>query len=92
MEQPNDGGGENCLLSHGKVAVMLSTGRHLGAKPAFTGTLYFETKNVRALYKKVRQSRLNFVWPLSKMEYGTLEFGVRDPDGYVLAFAEQVLE
>jgi hypothetical protein len=23
------------------------------------------------------------------MEYGTREFGIRDPDGYVLAFAEQ---
>lgn len=28
------------------------------------------------------------VWPLAAMEYGTVEFGIRDPDGYTLAFAE----
>ena len=69
---------------------MLSTGRRLGGKPAFTGTLYFDARNVRALYQKVRKVRPKFVWPLSKMEYGTLELGLRDPDGYLLAFAEQV--
>jgi hypothetical protein len=32
------------------------------------------------------------VWPLERMEYGQLEFGIRDPDGYLLAFAEEVDE
>jgi hypothetical protein len=27
---------------------------------------------------------------LEEQEYGTREFGVRDSDGYVLAFAEEV--
>jgi hypothetical protein len=30
------------------------------------------------------------VWPLEQQEYGTREFGIRDPDGYVLAFAEEL--
>ncbi len=42
----NDGGGENCMLEAGETAVLLSTGAHLGEKPAFTGTLYFEMKGV----------------------------------------------
>ena len=29
-------------------------------------------------------------WPLETMEYGTVEFGIRDRDGYTLAFAEHV--
>jgi uncharacterized glyoxalase superfamily protein PhnB len=29
------------------------------------------------------------VWPIADMDYGTREFGIRDPDGYLLAFAEQ---
>jgi len=37
---PNDGGGENGMLDAGKTCLMLSTGSHLGAPPAFTGTLY----------------------------------------------------
>ena len=37
----------------------------------------------------VRKNRFKFVWPLEKMTHGTLEVGVRDPNGYILAFAEQ---
>jgi uncharacterized glyoxalase superfamily protein PhnB len=88
-KQPNEGGGRNSMLTCGRVSLMLSTGRHLGGKPAFTGTLYFETKNVRALYEMALKNRFKFVWPLEEMAYGTLEFGIRDPDGYVLAFAQE---
>jgi hypothetical protein len=28
------------------------------------------------------------VWPLAAMDYGQKEFGIRDGDGYTLAFAE----
>ena len=90
--QPNEGGGRNCMLTCGRVSLMPSTARHLGGKPAFTGTLYFETKNVRTLYEMARRKRFKFAWPLEKMTYGTLEFGVRDPDGYILAFAEETGE
>jgi catechol 2,3-dioxygenase-like lactoylglutathione lyase family enzyme len=85
---PNDGGGENCMLHSGASRVLLSTGSHLGDKPAFTGTLYFETEGVRDLYARIRD-QVEIVWPLELMEYGTLEFGIHDPDGYTLAFAEQ---
>jgi len=84
----NDGGGENCMLEAGETAVLLSTGAHLGEKPAFTGTLYFEMKGVEEFYARVKD-RIEIVWPLESMEYGTREFGVRDLDGYTLAFAER---
>ncbi|MEO8316031.1 MAG: VOC family protein [Pseudomonadota bacterium] len=84
---PNDGGGENCVLREGSVKLMLSTGAHLGDKPVFTGTLYFNTPGVAAFYDRIRE-KVEMVWPLQKMEYGTTEFGIRDPDGYVLAFAQ----
>ena len=29
-----------------------------------------------------------WVWPLEAMDYGQTEFGIRDCDGYTLAFAE----
>jgi len=83
----NDGGGENGMLGSGGVNLMLSTGSHLGDTPAFTGTLYFETDGVRELYTAVKD-RVTVVWPLGTMDYGTLEFGIRDPDGYMLAFSE----
>ncbi len=85
---PNDGGGENSMLRLGDVVLMLSTGTHPGDKPAFTGTLYFNTPAVSVFHDRIKD-RAELVWPLENMDYGTVEFGVRDPDGYVLAFAER---
>ena len=83
-----DEGGETALLEWGDASVMLSTGQHLGAgKPAFTGTLYFEMTGVPELWERL-QSKTTVVWPLSQMDYGTMEFGIRDPEGYTLAFSE----
>ena len=84
----NDGGGENCMLESGDVALMLSTGSHLGGTPQLTGTLYFNITGVRELYEAL-EGHAEVVWPLSEMEYGTLEFGIHDPDGYTLAFAQE---
>jgi catechol 2,3-dioxygenase-like lactoylglutathione lyase family enzyme len=82
-----DGDGENCFIRAGEAELLLSTGSHLGGPPSFTGTLYFRVVGVDALYDLVR-GRTDIVWPLERQEYGTREFGIRDPDGYVLAFAE----
>jgi uncharacterized glyoxalase superfamily protein PhnB len=86
--KPNDGGGENCMLKAGDATLMLSTGAHLGDTPALSGALYFDTQGVSQLYERVKDS-VDVVWPLEATDYGTLEFGVRDRDGYTLAFAQQ---
>jgi uncharacterized glyoxalase superfamily protein PhnB len=85
----NDGGGENAMLRAGQANVLLSTGSHLGDKPQFTGTLYFEMSGVRQFFEEI-QERVEVVWPFETMDYGQQEFGIRDRDGYVLAFAEAV--
>ena len=36
------------------------------------------------------KSQVEIVWPLETMDYGQTEFGIRDRDGYTLAFAEAV--
>jgi catechol 2,3-dioxygenase-like lactoylglutathione lyase family enzyme len=83
----NDGGGENCMLQAGAANVLLSTGSHLGGKPQFTGTLYFNMTGVGDFFEGIR-SKAEIVWPLETMDYGQTEFGIRDCDGYTLAFAE----
>jgi uncharacterized glyoxalase superfamily protein PhnB len=85
----NDGGGENCMLEASRASVLLSTGSHLGDEPQLTGTLYFAMTGVRDFFEKVRH-KAEVVWPLEVMDYGQTEFGIRDPDGYTLAFAEAV--
>jgi catechol 2,3-dioxygenase-like lactoylglutathione lyase family enzyme len=84
----NDGGGENCMLQAGSAALLLSTGTHLGDKPQFTGTLYFHMAGVRELFERIKD-KVEIVWPLETMDYGQTEFGIRDRDGYTLAFAEE---
>ncbi|SFI38755.1 VOC family protein [Planctomicrobium piriforme] len=81
--------GENCLLNHGTVDLLLSTGPHLGSTPQFTGTFYLSMFDVDEFYEQIRD-RADVVWPLQTMPMGQREFGIRDPDGYVLAFAEIV--
>ena len=85
----NVGGGENCMLKAGAVDLMLSTGAHLGDKPQFTGTLYFNMTGVEEYFERLK-NRVDVVWPLETMEYGQVEFGIRDGDGYTLAFAQSV--
>jgi len=83
----NDGDGENCMLAAGVTNLLLSTGSHLGNKPQFTGTLYFNMVGVREFFEQIKK-KVEIVWPLETMDYGQTEFGIRDSDGYTLAFAE----
>jgi uncharacterized glyoxalase superfamily protein PhnB len=79
---------KDCMLEAGPVAVLLTTSPHPGAPPQFTGTLYFDVEDVDGLWDAVGP-KADVAWAIADMEYGTREFGIRDPDGYVLAFAEQ---
>lgn len=81
------GDGENCMLQSGGITLMISTGSHLGKKPGFSGTFYFTMTGVKALHERIKD-HVEFSWPLEEMEYGTLEFGVKDPDGYLIGLTE----
>jgi uncharacterized glyoxalase superfamily protein PhnB len=61
------------------------TGRPIGA----TGTLYVETQGVDALHDRLKAS-VKIAMPLVNQFYGTREFAIEDPDGYVITFAERV--
>jgi uncharacterized glyoxalase superfamily protein PhnB len=77
------------MLVCGATNLLLSNGSHLGDKPQFTGTLYFNMTGVQEFFDSIRQ-RVEIVWPLETMDYGQREFGIRDLDGYLLAFAQDV--
>jgi len=83
----NDGGGENCMLAAGATNLLLSTGSQLGDKPQFTGTLYFNMTGVGRFFEQLK-NKVQIAWPLQMMDYGQREFGIKDRDGYTLAFAE----
>ncbi|MET0218179.1 MAG: VOC family protein [Burkholderiales bacterium] len=59
-----------------------------GSSPGFSGTLYFTVPNVDEYFALVHD-KVDVVWPLQDMPYGSREFGIRDCNGYHLAFQQQ---
>lgn len=55
--------------------------------PVCSGTFYFYPASVTDLATEL-QGKVPFAWGPEVMDYGMREFGIRDPNGYFLAFAE----
>jgi uncharacterized glyoxalase superfamily protein PhnB len=72
------------------VRIMLAApNKHLEWKgPSFTGQLYIDldtAEEVDALWEKVKD-RAEVIYAVGDFDYGMREFGVRDDNGYHLAF------
>jgi catechol 2,3-dioxygenase-like lactoylglutathione lyase family enzyme len=50
----------------------------------------FSVDNIENLYKDLSNKLVEFVQPLRDMPYGK-EFYITDPDGYIIAFVEEVV-
>ena len=60
-------------------------GKPIGA----TGTMFIELEGVDALHERIKSS-VTITMPLVTQFYGMREFGILDPDGYVITFAERI--
>ena len=84
------------MVSLGGVSFMFQEEASLKADlPVFkdvkTGaslTFYIDVVGVKALYKNLRD-KVDFLTDLSDTFYGSVEFSIRDVNGYVLTFAER---
>ena len=84
----------------GTVEIFLND-RDTGIKeyPAFagvplgaTGTMFIEMEgpgNIDALHDRLK-TRVTITMPLVTQWYGSREFAIADPDGYLITFAERV--
>ncbi|MGE8049382.1 VOC family protein [Pseudomonas monteilii] len=52
-----------------------------------SATFYFHVADVSQYFERVK-GLAEIAWPLQDMSYGMREFGVRDCNGYYLAFAQ----
>ncbi|MCG8605944.1 hypothetical protein MJD09_13255 [bacterium] len=52
-----------------------------------SGTFYLYPDSVTNLAEEFR-NKVDFAWGPEVMDYGMREFGIRDPNGYFLAFTE----
>ncbi|MET0329774.1 MAG: VOC family protein [Luteimonas sp.] len=76
------------LTVTGHAARLVFTAADLWRRaPTLTGTLYFTVDDVEGDFAQL-QGRVQQAWALQDMPYGAREFGIVDPDGYVLAFQQ----
>lgn len=78
-------------LQCGGAQVMLSLPNdHLPfEKPEFTGSFYFQAEDVNCLWKKFRD-KASIVYPIEDFDYGMREFAIRDNNGYILQFGQEI--
>jgi uncharacterized glyoxalase superfamily protein PhnB len=81
-------GDDWCCLSRDGVELMFMTNAHLG-QPQATATQYFQVEDVMALWAAI-EDRCAAEWGPEEMPYGMLEFAIKDPNGYLLSFGQEI--
>lgn len=83
----SDSADGTCSVCKAGGTIIFSTGDNLGSSPVMTGTIYFFVSDVDEYFETVRDN-VDIRWPLQDLSYGSREFGIRDCNGYHLAFAQ----
>ena len=78
-----------CSLRRDSICLMFYSMDAPKGPPGMTGVLYFYPKDVRALWEQLKD-RVHVEWELQEMDYGMLEFAVRDCNGYTLSFGQDI--
>jgi uncharacterized glyoxalase superfamily protein PhnB len=60
-------------------------------KPTLTGSLYFNTDDVDAVWAQVKDNT-TVVYPIENFSYGMREFAIRDNNGYCLQFGQEITD
>ncbi|TBR40349.1 MULTISPECIES: VOC family protein [Dyella] len=88
-------GGDEALgwvsLARDDVSIMLSRlSEHEGdQRPHFTGSLYFRVDDVDTRWLLLCE-RATVCYPIEDFPYGMREFGIYDPEGYLLQFGQPI--
>ena len=89
---PDDAPARWAALRAGQVTLMFITRDEPGANPpTLTGQLYCYPPDVNALWDELKDNAA-IAWPIDNMGYGMREFAIRDCNGYVLTFGQDIEE
>ena len=79
---------QGTLTAHLQGCSLVFTEQDLWQQPVgCSGTFYLVIDDVEGYYAQIRD-KADIAWPLQDMPYGSREFGVRDCNGYHLAFSQ----
>ncbi|MCX7890008.1 MAG: VOC family protein [Rhodobacteraceae bacterium] len=70
------------------VALMFMTNAHVG-EPAATAVQYIRVDDALSLWDDLRD-KVGAEWGPEDFDYGMREFAIRDPDGYLLSFGQDL--
>ncbi len=79
---------EWCSIRRDDVALMFMSNDHLGA-PRATATQYIRVDDVMTLWDSLK-GKVAAEWGPEEMPYKMLEFAIKDPDGYLLSFGQDL--
>lgn len=54
--------------------------------PALNGSLYFTVDDCDEVYREVKAANGEVIWEPTDQEYGMRDFGMHDPNGFLLIF------
>jgi len=80
-------------LSRDNVELMVSlpNAHEPFEKPTLTGSIYFNTTDVDALWEQIKD-KVSVVYPIENFFYGMREFAIRDNNGYILQFGQEITD
>lgn len=80
-------------LQRDEVAIMvaLPNAHAPFEKPAFTGSFYFRTDDVEAIWQQIKD-QAKICYPIENFEYGMREFAIYDNNGYLIQFGQDISE
>lgn len=83
-----DSAGDTLTVERGGGRLIFTTG-NLWGDAGFAGTIYFTMPDVDGYFASIRD-KVDIAWPIQDMSYGSREFGIRDWNGYYLAFQQRI--
>jgi catechol 2,3-dioxygenase-like lactoylglutathione lyase family enzyme len=77
-----------CRLEREGVTLMFMRNDHVG-EPHATAVQYIYVNDLPSLWASIK-GRVTAEWGPEQMPYGMMEFAIKDPDGYLLSFGEEL--
>ena len=74
---------------HAEIMVSLPNEYLPFDKLVFTGSFYFQIQDVDALWRQLGE-KVSVVYPLENFDYGMREFAIKDVNGYILQFGQEI--
>lgn len=61
------------------------------AKPTMTGSIYINPENVDEVWEHLKD-KVAIEYPIENFDYGMREFAIRDCNGYLVQFGQEIEE